>query len=259
LASISKILTGDALAERMRMPLTCEEIMGIMESKRSQANVEGMARFGIRSEKVLGLRMPDLTAIAKRVGKDHIIAQELWATGIYDARILAALVDEPGKVTRPQMEKWALDFDNWGVCDCACLHLFDKTPHAWEVVPDWCEREEEFVRRAGFAMIASLSSHDRTAADDRFNGLLPLIREASVDERPMVRKAINWALRQIGKRNIALNRAAIIEARTIKGLPSKTAMWIASDALRELEGEKVQTRLKERAENGKLLPVRPKR
>ncbi|MDD1771255.1 MAG: DNA alkylation repair protein [Methanomassiliicoccales archaeon] len=227
--------------------MTCDEIVRTMESKRSQANVEGMARFGIKGDKVLGLCMADITAIAKEIGKDHRLAQELWATGIYDARILAALVDEPKKVTREQMDRWALDFDNWGVCDCACMHLFDRASCAWEVVADWCRRDEEFVRRAGFAIIASLTIHDKKASDERFLALLPLVREASTDERPMVRKAVNWALRQIGKRNLELNRAAIAEAMVIRLLPSKSARRIASDALRELEGEKVQTRLKERA------------
>ena len=232
--------------------MTCDEILRIMESKRNQANVEGMARFGIKSDKVLGLCMPDITAIARRAGKDHLLAQDLWATGIYDARVLAALVDEPKKVTREQMERWALAFDNWGVCDCACMHLFDRAICAWEVVPDWCQRDEEFVRRAGFAIIASLTIHDKKASDERFLALLPLIRKAATDERPMVRKAVNWALRQIGKRNIKLNRAAIVEAKAIKMLPSKSAKWIASDALCELEGEKVQTRLKDRATKAKV-------
>jgi len=231
--------------------MTCDEIVRIMESKRNQANVEGMARFGIKSKKVLGLCMPDITAIAKRAGKNHRLAQELWATGIYDARILAALVDEPKEVTREQMESWALDFDNWGVCDCACMHLFDRAACAWEVVPDWCQRREEFVRRAGFAIIASLTIHDKKAPDARFLALLPLIRDAATDERPMVRKAVNWVLRQIGKRNLELNRAAIAEAKAIRTLPSKSAKWIASDALRELEGEKIQTRLKDRAAKAK--------
>jgi 3-methyladenine DNA glycosylase AlkD len=223
--------------------LTCNEIVRIMESKRNQANVDGMARFGIRSDKVLGLCMPDIVVLAKRIGKDHKMALALWDTGIYDARVLAALVDEPKKVTRRQMERWALDFDNWGVCDNACMHLFDRASCVWEVVPDWCRREEEFVRRAGFAIIASLTIHDKKAGDERFLAILPLIREASTDERPMVRKAVNWALRQIGKRNAELNKAAIAEAKAIKAIPSKSARWIASDALRELEGEKVQERL----------------
>ncbi len=225
------------------LAFTCNEIVQIMESKRNQANVDGMARFGIKSEKVFGLGMPDIVALAKRIGKDHDMALALWDTGIYDARVLAAVVDEPMKVTREQMEKWALDFDNWGVCDNACMHLFDRAPCAWEVVPDWCRRSEEFVRRAGFAIIASLTIHDKRSEDERFLALLPLIREASTDERPMVRKAVNWALRQIGKRDTELNKAAIAEAKAIKAIQSKSARWIASDALRELEGEKVQERL----------------
>ncbi len=233
------------------MTLTCEEVVGILESKRNQENIDGMARFGITSKNVLGLCMADILAVAKRIGKDHEMALELWRTGIYEARVLAPLVDDPKKVTRAQMERWAKDFDSWAVCDNACMHLFDRTKYAWEVLPDWCRREEEFVRRAGFSTIASISIHDKKTEDAKFLLLFPLIREASTDERPMVRKAVNWALRQIGKRNIALNKAAIAEAKRIKALPSKSARWIASDALRELQGEKVQERLEKWAKRPK--------
>ena len=227
-------------------PLACEEIVRMLESKRNQENVDGMARFGIKSDKALGLCMEDILAIAKLAGKDHDLAQQLWATGIYDARVLAARVDDPKKVTRDQMERWAKDFDNWAVCDNACMHLFDRVPFVWVVVPDWCRREEEFVRRAGFTLIATLSIHDKKTGDERFLTFLPLIREASMDERPMVRKAVNWALRQIGKRNARLNRLAVGCARRILRRETPSARWIASDALRELSDPVVLKRLKGR-------------
>jgi 3-methyladenine DNA glycosylase AlkD len=202
-----------------------------------------MARFGIVGARRLGIAIPDLRRIAKSAGRDHALALALWQTGIPEARIVAALVDNPGEVTGRQMEEWAADFDSWDVCDQVCMNLFDKTPLAWQKVRDWAERDEQFVKRAAFALIACLAWHDKTADDERFIQALPLIARAATDERNLVRKAVSWALRTIGKRNARLNQIAIQAAREIQRLDSKAARWIAADALRELTGAAVQNRL----------------
>jgi 3-methyladenine DNA glycosylase AlkD len=182
--------------------------------------------------------------LARTLGKDHALALRLWETGIPDAMIVASMIDCPGEVTPVQMDAWAADFSSWDVCDQVCMNLFDKTPHAWEKVHEWSRREEEFVRRAAFALIACLAWHDKKTPDDAFLAFLPIIREAAADERNYVKKAVNWALRHIGKRSAGLNGAAIEAAREIGKLKEKSARWIASDALRELTGEKVQKRLR---------------
>jgi 3-methyladenine DNA glycosylase AlkD len=202
-----------------------------------------MARFGINPENTYGVSIPNLRKMAKEVGKDHGLAQELWASGVHEARILAGMVDDPALVTAEQMDAWVKDFDSWDVCDQVCMNLFDKTPLAWQKIMDWSEREEEFVRRAAFALIACLAWHDKQAVDEKFIALLPVIIRGATDERNFVKKAVNWALRHIGKRNLNLNRAAIDAAKEIQGIDSKAARWIAADALRELTGEAVQKRL----------------
>lgn len=205
-----------------------------------------LARYGIRSKVILGVRTPDIVALARRIGRDHRLALALWRTGVYDARHLAVLVDEPEKVTEAQMERWARDFDNWATCDGACLHLFDRTRFAHGKALEWTAREEEFVKRAGFALMAVLAVHDKDAPDSVFLAWLPAVARESMDERPYVEKAVNWALRQIGKRNLRLNKAAIATGVEISRKDSKAARWIAADALRELRGEAVQERLRHR-------------
>jgi len=202
-----------------------------------------MARFGIPSRNRLGVAVPELRKLARETGRDHALAIGLWRTGIPDARILASMLDEPGKVTSAQMEVWARCFDSWDVCDQVCMNLFDRTPFAWAKVRSWAGRREEFVKRAAFSLIASLASHDKEARDSAFIALFPLIRRASADDRNFVRKAVNWALRGIGKRNRALNRAAVRAARNIARLDSRAARWIAADAIRELESAAVRRRL----------------
>ncbi len=197
-------------------------------------NVEGMARFGINPRNTLGVSIPQLRQIARHAGKDHRLARELWASGIHEARILAAMVDVPEQVTDTQMERWVGDFDSWDVCDQVCSNLFDKTQSAHRKAAQWSRRDEEFVKRAGFALMAALAVHDKTASDAAFLKFLPLIRRAATDDRNFVKKAVNWALRQVGKRNRALNRAAIAAAREIQRIDSRAARWIAADALREL-------------------------
>jgi 3-methyladenine DNA glycosylase AlkD len=190
---------------------------------------------------------PALRKLAKEIGTDHKLAGQLWRTGIHDGRVLATLIDNPAQVTPSQMERWAKDFDSWAVCDAACGCLFDRTPYAVDKAVEWTDREEEYVKRAGFALMAALAVHDKTMPDEQFKTFLSHITLHATDDRNFVRKAVNWALRQIGKRNLRLNRLAIRTAQEIRELNTKAARWIAADALRELTSEKVQARLKRRA------------
>lgn len=225
--------------------MKCAEILKQLASRPDPHAVEGMARFGIVGKKVYGgWSTPELKKLAREIGRDHALAQELWASEIYEARALATLVDEPAKVTERQMNKWARDFDNWATCDGACINLFRYTRFAHQKCVEWSARPEEFVKRAAFALMAGLTVADKTASDDAFLRFLPLIQRAAVDERNMVKKGVNWALRQIGKRNARLNRAALVACREIHRLDSSAARWIASDARRELESPAVQARLK---------------
>jgi 3-methyladenine DNA glycosylase AlkD len=209
-------------------------------------NVKGMARFGISAKGTLGVPVPVLRRMAKKIGRDHALAEKLWVSGLHEARVLAGFVDDWKAVTEEQMDRWVRDFDSWDVCDQVCSNLFDRTPMAYEKALEWADRKEEFVRRAAFAMMASLAVHDKSAPDSDFLGFLPVIVKRADDGRNFVCKAVNWALRQIGKRNLALNRAAIAAARQIIEMNSTSARWIASDALRELEGKAVQDRLQTR-------------
>jgi 3-methyladenine DNA glycosylase AlkD len=224
--------------------MDCAEILRKMEGAANPANVAGMARYGITAKKVYGLSIPALKKMARETGKNHALAQQLWATEILEARLLAGLIDEPDRVSERQMERWAKDFDSWAVCDGTCLNLFRKTPFAHRKCRDWSLRREEFVKRSGFTLIACLAVHDKESPDGTFLAYLPLIQREAVDERNFVKKAVNWALRQIGKRNRRLNRAAIKTAEAIQQLDSRSARWIAADALRELRSQAVQRRLK---------------
>ena len=215
-----------------------------LRSLGEQRNVDGMARFGIRAKIVYGVAKPRMDELARRIGKDHKLALELWASGVHDARILAGLIDLPEKVSARQMEKWVRDFDNWDVCDGTCCHLFVFAAPAWKKAIAWSRRDPEFIKRAGFALMAYLACHDKKAADSRFRGLLPLIDRQAYDERNFVRKAVNWALRNIGKRNLRLNREAIRAAERIRRQGSRSARWIAADALRELKSPAVRARLR---------------
>lgn len=221
-----------------------EQVMKKLKSMRNEKNVAGMVRFGITGKEVLGVSIYVLRDLAKEIGKDHELARRLWATGIHEARILAVFVEEVSKVTPEQMDKWASEFESWDDTDQATTSLFDLTPHAWAKVREWAKRDEEFVKRAAFSMIAGLAVHDKEANDKDFEKLLPLIKKHSTDDRNYVKKAVNWALRGIGKRNIALNKQAIKVAQKLKESSDKTAKWIGSHALKELTSEKVQKRLK---------------
>jgi 3-methyladenine DNA glycosylase AlkD len=216
-----------------------------LKSMENQEKTKNMARFGINPKNNLGISLYQLRPIAKKVGKDHKLALKLWDSGLHDARLLAVLVEDSSQVTKEQMNSWAKDFDSWDICDQACTNLFDMTPFAWQKVYEWAEREEEFVKRGAFSIIAGLAVHDKKARDEKFEKLFPLIKKHTIDDRNYVKKAVNWALRNIGKRNISLNKKAIKIAREIKKIDSRSAKWIASDAIRELESEKVKKRIKQ--------------
>ena len=225
--------------------MNCAEILALLASRPDPHAVEGMARFGIVAKKVYGgWSTPALKKLAREIGRDHALAQELWASELFEARALATLIDEPEKVTGRQMNQWAKDFDNWAVCDGTCINLFRYTRFAHAKCVEWSARPEEFVKRAAFALMAGLAVADKAADDDAFLRFLPLIKSAAMDERNMVKKGVNWALRQIGKRNAALNRAALALANEIHRMGSSPARWIASDARRELQSPAVQQRLK---------------
>ncbi|MGB7438808.1 MAG: DNA alkylation repair protein [Candidatus Acidiferrum sp.] len=217
----------------------------VAELKRhgSRRNVEGMARFGIRSKDVCGVSKPKLDEIARSIGRNHNLGLKLWETGIHDARLLAMLISEPQRVTARQMERWVRDFDNWDVCDGTCCHLFVDASPAWEKAFAWTRRKKEFEKRAGFALAAYLAIHDKAAKDSEFRKFLKQIEREAWDERNFVRKAVNWALRNIGKRNLRLNRQAIVTAEKIRHQGTGAGRWIAADALRELKSEAVQKRL----------------
>ena len=206
-----------------------------------------MARFGIVARKVFGVSVADLREVAKRTGRDHTLAQALWRSGWHEARMLVAFVGEPERLTPAEMDRWARDFDNWAVCDALCFHLFDKTPLAWKKVAAWARRREEFVRRAGFALLAGLALHDRTTGDAPFRRLLPLVERGAVDRRNFVKKGVSWALRSVGGRSPALHAAALALARRLKASSEPAARWVGSDALRDLTRPLVHRRVASRA------------
>lgn len=214
--------------------MTLQEVLSQLKSNANPKDREGMARFGINPQSALGVRVPALRALAQKIGRNHKLAQDLWKTKIHEARILASMIEEPERVTGNQMEEWVKEFNSWDLCDQCCMNLFDKMSISWEKASKWAKKDEEFIRRAGFALIACLAWHDKKAADRKFLRFFPLIKKYSIDERNFVKKAVNWALRQIGKRNQNLRREAISLAKEIQGIDSKSAKWIANDALREL-------------------------
>jgi 3-methyladenine DNA glycosylase AlkD len=216
-----------------------------LKSLADPSALPGMAQFGISVEHALGgISTPVLKKLAREIGPNHALAGELWKTSIHEARHLAAMIDEPDKVTEAQMERWARQFESWDICDGCCGTLFDKTRFAYAKAMEWSRRKEEFVKRGGFALMAVLAVHDKQASDTKFLKFLPATKRECRDERNFVKKAVNWALRQIGKRNLSLNEAAVTMARRIQNIDSRSARWIAADALRELTGEAVQRRLR---------------
>ncbi len=220
---------------------------GIIERLKSLSDpeaVEGMAKFGMNGANTFGISIPALRDMAKEIGRDHDLAQKLWASGIHEARILASMIDDPKKVTEEQMESWVKDFDSWDVCDQCCFNLFDKTRFAYQKAVEWGFRDEEFVKRASFALMSRLAWTDKKASDEQLEAFFPIIVAGATDDRNLVKKSVNWALRQIGKRNLALNQRTIEVAREIQKLDSHSARWVAADALRELTSEAVQSRLR---------------
>ncbi len=224
--------------------MSVEEVVAELRARADAKAVKGMARFGISSKNTLGISIPVLRQIARKIGVDHELALGLWKSGIHEARILAAMVDDPARVTESQMESWVRDFDSWDVVDGCCGSLFDKTPMAHGKALEWSEREEEFVKRAGYVMMAELAVHDKKAGDVEFLKFFEAIERGSTDGRNFVKKAVNWALRQIGKRNLRLNKRALRLARRISKKDSSSARWVASDAIRELTSEGVRRRLR---------------
>lgn len=227
--------------------MTTNEIIEKLESLENPVNIAGMARFGIVTKKAFGVSAPVLKQFAKDIKKQtndrHKLALELWETGIHEARAIAYLIDDPKEVTPQQMDSWVKDFDNWAICDGTCGHLFCKTEFAYKKVFEWAEREEEFIKRAGIVLIAWLAVHDKKADDEKISQFLLILENKANDERNFIKKAVNWSLRQIGKRNVQLNKLAIEAAERIKLQNTKSARWIAADALRELKNEKTLERL----------------
>ena len=220
-----------------------EDIIRRLEELKDPAAVEGMARFGITPEKAYGVSMPALTKMAREIGTDHELAGRLWALNVRETRVLACLIDSPELVTEEQMEEWVHGFNYWELCDQCCIKLFRRTKFAYAKAIEWSSVDEEFVKRAGFVMMATMAVHEKKMPEERIMRFFSLIKDAAYDNRPLVKKAVNWALRQIGKRSMTLNKEAVKVAQEIEEMDSKDARWIASDALRELTSETVQNRL----------------
>jgi 3-methyladenine DNA glycosylase AlkD len=234
-------------APRRTQPVDKDEVLTWLERRGTRRTVEGMARYGIEAKRAFGVTMGTLLALRKRLGRDHALSVALWESGWYEARLLAALVGDPQRVTRRQMNAWAASFENWGDCDTVCFHLFDRTPFAWEKARQWSTSPREFVKRGAFALMACLALHDKAAPDKYFLALLPLIEKGARDERNFVKKGVNWALRAIGRRNAALNKAAVAVAKRLALSEEASCRWNGKDALRELASPKVRSQLARRA------------
>jgi 3-methyladenine DNA glycosylase AlkD len=219
------------------------EVLQWLKAKGTKRHRDGLARYGIVAPRAFGVPVGTLLQLAKKLGKDHALAAALWKTGWLEARMLAAMVDDPRLVTRRQMDAWAADFDNWGICDTVCWHLFDYTPFAWEKIRRWAASPREYVKRAAFAMMAGQAGHNQAATDAQFLALLPLIEKGARDERNFVKKGVNWALRRIGRRSLALNTAALAVARRLAASGEPSCRWVGHDAVRELASPKVRAQL----------------
>ena len=206
-----------------------------LERMSTKHDYDNLARFGITAKKAFGVSVGNIRALAKRLGRSHELAEALWETEWYEARMLSSFVDDPKLVTPSQMDRWCRDFDNWGICDTLCFHLFDKTPHAWKKIEQWSNKRAEFVKRASFALLASVALHDKKAPDEPFLKSLALIERAASDDRNFVKKGVSWALRGVGKRNAALRSASIALSRRLVDSPDAAARWIGKDALKDLQ------------------------
>ena len=214
---------------------TAKDAVAWLEANRSDHDYANLARFGITATNALGVSLAKIQQLAKLTGKSHSLANDLWKTGCYEARLLSAFVDEPEKVTSAQMDRWTKDFDNWGICDTLCFHLYDRTPFAYDKVNLWCGKKEEFVKRAGFALMASLAGHDKKADDAAFLHGLVLVEREAEDPRNFVKKGINWALRRIATRNQAMKKASIEVAERLAESKDPAARWVGKDALRQMK------------------------
>ncbi len=222
---------------------TCEEILAKLKAKARPDQLAGMARYGIKTENRLGIQMPELRKLAKEIGKDHVLSMQLWQTGVEDARILASMVAEPEKLTSQEMDRMVADVDSWDVGDQVSMNLFEKTSLAWQKIKKWSQQDEEFVKRTAYGLIACLAWHEKTASDQQFIDVFPVMAHGAQDSRKSIQKAVSWALRNIGKRNENLNQKAMALARQIQETATKPAKWVASDVLRELTSEAVHKRL----------------
>ncbi|MGA2678185.1 MAG: DNA alkylation repair protein [Sedimentisphaerales bacterium] len=224
--------------------MNCNQVINALKSLADPDYLAGMTNFAIHTDRALGVSAPRMRKLAKEIGTNHKLALELWESGIHEAMVIAALIDDLKRVTKSQMNNWVRQFDNWAVCDVCCGMLFDKTPFAWDKAIEWPQRKEEFVRRAGFVLMAALAVHDKRAPDKKFLPFFNIIKRYADDERNFVKKAVNWALRQIGKRNKMLNKKAVAVAKEIRKTDSPAARWIAADAIRELTNKKILARLR---------------
>ena len=224
-----------------------DDVLAWLRKRGTARNVEGMARYGIRSKRAFGVSMGTMKPLAKRLRRDHALAAALWKSGWFEGRMLAALIDDPAKVTAAQMDTWARGFENWADCDTTCFHLFDKTPFAWSKIRQWSRSPDEFVKRGAFALMASLALHDKAAPDSRFRSMLPIIERAAGDERNFVKKAVSWALRGIGNRSLSLHAAALAVARRLSASKTASCRWVGKDAERDLMSAATRARLARRA------------
>jgi 3-methyladenine DNA glycosylase AlkD len=237
------VSTRERLDETARSDKVREALAWLERRGSKRIREEMLTRYGITAPKAFGMQVSAIQQLAKRMGHDHDLAAALWQTGWYEARMLAAYVDEPARVTSAQMDRWARDFDNWGICDTVCFVLFDRTPHAWRKVEQWSRRRDEFVKRAAFALLASIALHDKRTGDEPFLRSLALVERAAADERNFVKKGVSWALRAVGRRNRALNVAAVEVARRLSESSEAAARWVGKEALRELTSPAVRKRL----------------
>ena len=235
--------------------MNTDEVLAWLKRRGSRRNVEGMARYGIRAKHVFGVPMSTLLMLRKQLGTDHVLARALWNSGWYEARLLAALVGDPEKVTRREMNAWAAGFENWADCDTVCFKLWDRTPFAWEKARQWSASPRELVKRGGFVLMACLALHDKTAPDGPFVAFLPLIEKGAQDDRNFVKKGVNWALRSIGRRNPALNAAALAVARRLAESKEPAPRWVGKDALRELGSPRLRAQLARRARAARATAV----
>jgi 3-methyladenine DNA glycosylase AlkD len=224
-----------------------DQVLAWLQKKGRRRTVDSMSRYGLAARRAFGVPMGTLLALSKRIGADHDLATALWDSGWYEARLLAALVGEPDRLTRRQMNAWARGFENWGDCDTVCFKLFDRTPLAWDTARQWAASPREFVKRGGFVLMACLALHDTDAPDRRLLAFLPAIQRGARDERHFVKKGVNWALRAIGERSATLNRAAVALATRLAGSAQAAPRWVGTDALRHLSSPKVRARLARRA------------